>query len=318
MKITFLDRSSFHENISIRQPSFEHQWQNFDNTTKHQVIERCKETDIVVTNKVVISRETLAACPQVKHIAVTATGYNIIDLDACLDHGVTVSNVPNYAETTVSEHVLNLSLSLCRQMNLYRELVQQGQWQSSPRFCLFDKPLYDLRGKVFGIIGFGTLGEAAGRLMHAVGMKVIYSSRNDKQSDFASYVSLSEVLEMSDVLSLHCALTPETHHLINSDALKAMKNSAFLINTARGGIADEQAVVDAVKANQLAGIGFDVLETEPPKQDSTPLLSIAHYPNVILTPHTAWSSQEAMQTLSDIVISNIEAFQKGKKENLVN
>lgn len=317
MKVVFLDRASFHSNIIVNAPGFEHQWMDFDNTTETQVIANCMDSQIVVTNKVPIQRATLEACSQIQHIAVAATGYNIIDVEACKDHGVTVSNIPSYATTTVAEHVLNVSLSLCRQLNLYRQLVQEGKWQSSPRFCLFDKPLNDLSGKTFGVVGFGSLGEATGRLMHAIGMNVIYTARSDKQSDFAQRVSLDELLKVADVVSLHCALTTETENLIDYEEIKVMKQEAFLVNTARGGIANEQAVVDAIENADIAGAAFDVLEQEPPSNDSSPLLSISHYNNVILTPHIAWSSQEAMQTLSDTVISNIEAFQRGEEQNLV-
>ncbi len=317
MKIVFLDRASFHKDIVVNTPNFQHEWVNFDNTIKSEIISRCADSQVIVTNKVPVQRDTLEACHQIQHIAVTATGYNIIDLDACKDHGVTVSNIPSYATITVPEHVLNVSLSLCRQLNLYRQLVQEGKWQSSPRFCLFDKPLNDLHGKTFGVVGFGSLGEATGRLMHAIGMNVIYTSRSNKHSDFAQYVSLDELLQESDVVSLHCALTMDTENLIDQKELKAMKPGAFLINTARGGIANEKAVVDAIENNDIAGVAFDVLIQEPPSQGSSPLLDITHYNNVILTPHNAWSSQEAMQALSDTVISNIEAFHRGDAQNLV-
>ncbi len=317
MKITFLDRGSFHDNVVINSPIFDHEWINFINTSAPEIINHCANSEVIVTNKVPIQRETLEACPDIQHIAVTATGYNIIDLDACKDHGVTVSNIPSYATTTVPEHVLNVSLSLCRRLNRYRDIVVQGQWQQSSRFCLFDKPLYDLKGKTFGVVGFGSLGAATGKLMHAIGMDVIYTARSDKQSDFARQVSLEELLSTADVVSLHCALTEETENLIDQPQLQMMKNSAFLINTARGGIANEQAVVDAIESEEIAGASFDVLVQEPPTTDSSPLLSIAHYDNFILTPHSAWSSQEAMQALSDTVISNIEAFQAGEAQNLV-
>lgn len=318
MKITFLDRVSFHDKVVVNSPDFAHEWVNFPSTTEAQIIEHCADSTVIITNKVPIQREILDACPNIQHIAVTATGYNIIDLQACQDHGVTVSNIPSYATTTVPEHVLNVSLSLCRRLNLYRKLVQQGKWQESSRFCLFDKPLYDLKGKTFGVVGFGSLGEATGRLMHAIGMKVIYTARSDKHSDFAQKVPLDELLTSADVVSLHCALTEETENMIDKTQLQLMKSSAFLVNTARGGIANEQSVVDAIEAGDIAGAGFDVLVQEPPTDDSSPLLSIADLDNIILTPHSAWSSQEAMQTLSDTVISNIEAFQRGKIQNLVN
>ena len=317
MKITFLDRDSFHQNTTIKTPDFEHEWVNFTNTSTDEIIQNCSDSQIIVTNKVPINRATLEACPNIQHIAVTATGYNIIDIAACQEHSVSVSNIPSYATVTVPEHVLNMSLSLCRQLNLYRQLVQEGKWQSSARFCLFDKPIYDLAGKTFGVIGLGSLGEATARLMHAVGMRVIYCSRSDKGVDFADHVSLQNLLEQSDIISLHCALTDETIDLIGKAELESMKNTAFLINTARGGIVNEQALYTAIENNIIAGIGFDVLVQEPPSNDSSPLLSIAHYNNVILTPHSAWSSQEAMQSLSDTMISNIEAFQQGVEQNLV-
>ena len=317
MKITFLDRDSFHQNTTIKTPDFEHEWVNFTNTSTDEIIQNCSDSQIIVTNKVPINRATLEACPNIQHIAVTATGYNIIDIAACQEHSVSVSNIPSYATVTVPEHVLNMSLSLCRQLSLYRQLVQEGKWQSSARFCLFDKPIYDLAGKTFGVIGLGSLGEATARLMHAVGMRVIYCSRSDKGVDFADHVSLQNLLEQSDIISLHCALTDETIDLIGKAELESMKNTAFLINTARGGIVNEQALYTAIENNIIAGIGFDVLVQEPPSNDSSPLLSIAHYNNVILTPHSAWSSQEAMQSLSDTMISNIEAFQQGVEQNLV-
>ena len=238
-------------------------------------------------------------------------------MEACKRHGVSVSNVPTYATVTVPEHVLNVSLSLCRQLNRYQQLVREGKWQSSAQFCLMDKPIYDLSGKTFGVIGLGSLGEATGRLMHAIGMNVIYSARSEKNVDFAKRVSQQTLLKSSDIVSLHCALTPETKDIIDRAALESMKASAFLINTARGGIANEQAVMEAVEKNTIAGIGFDVLEQEPPSDNSSPLLDIAHYSNVILTPHIAWSSQQAMQNLSDTVISNVEAFYRGEQQNLV-
>ena len=317
MKITFLDRLSFHPDITVRSPNFEHQWVNYDNTSANQVADRCASSQIVVTNKVEINRQTLEVCQTIKHIAVTATGYNIIDLEACKDHGVSVSNIPSYATTTVPEHVLNVSLSLYRKLNLYRQLVLQGKWHRSDKFCLFDQPLYDLKGKTFAVIGFGSLGEATGRLMHAIGMNVIYNSRFDKNSDFARYADLKTIFNTADVISLHCALTESTKDLISFKEFDKMKSSSILVNTARGGIANEQATVDAIKNNKIAGIAFDVLCTEPPTENSSPLFEIADQDNVILTPHSAWSSQDAMQNLSNTVIDNIEAFQQGNPINLV-
>lgn len=316
-KVTFLDRESFQQDIVVKKPNFTHTWVNFASTEPEQVAERCSGSDIIVTNKVVIDRAMIESCQTIKHIAVTATGYNIIDLDACRDHGISVSNIPNYAATTVAEHVLACAITLQRKLLLYRQQVLAGAWQTSTRFCLFDQPLHDLHGATFGVIGFGSLGQATAKLMHAIGMNVIYYSRSKKHCDFAKHVDFENLLSNSDIISLHCPLTKDTENLINAAEFKKMQNHAILINTARGGIVNERAVSDAIKTQEIAGAAFDVLCEEPPSDVSSPLFEIADQDNVILTPHIAWGSQEAMQALSDQVISNIEAFHAGKPINIV-
>lgn len=315
--ISFLDRESFQTDITIKTPNFEHQWLNFDSTTPDQVIQRCQNSDIIVTNKVVIDRTTIEACPSIQHIAVTATGFNIIDLDACRENNVSVSNIPSYATTTVPEHVLACAITLQRKLLRYRQQVLDGEWQKSSRFCLFDQPLHDLKGATFGVIGFGSLGQATAKLMHTIGMKVIYSSRSEKQCDFAKQVEFDEILSNADVISLHCPLTTETEDLISEIEFEKMQNHAILINTARGGIVNERALANAIKAEKIAAIAFDVLCEEPPSDKNSPLFEIADQDNVILTPHIGWASQEAMQALSDQVIENIEGFNKGKLINIV-
>lgn len=281
------------------------------------MIERCQHSEIIVTNKVCIDRATIAACPSIQHIAVTATGFNIIDLDACREHNVSVSNIPSYASTTVPEHVLACAISLQRKLQRYREQVIAGEWQKSSRFCLFDQPLHDLRGATFGVIGFGSLGQATAKLMHAIGMKVIHHSRSEKSCEFSEQVTFGDMLDKADIISLHCPLTAATENLINTKELERMQDHAILINTARGGIVNERALADAIKTKQIAGAAFDVLCEEPPADMSSPLFEVAKQDNVILTPHIAWGSQEAMQALSDQVIENIECFYQGKPINLV-
>ena len=315
--ITFLDRESFQQDICVKQPSFQHEWIDFDSTASEDVIERSKGSDIIVTNKVVIDRATIEACPTIKHIAVAATGFNIIDIEACREHNISVSNIPSYATTTVPEHVLSCAITLQRKMLRYRQQVLNGAWQKSSRFCLFDQPLHDLKGATFGVVGFGSLGQSTAKLMHAIGMNVVYSSRTNKHCDFATQISFEDILSSADIISLHCPLTADTLDLIHSDELAKMQNHAILINTARGGIVNERALADAIKTEEIAGTACDVLCEEPPSDTSSPLFEIADQDNVILTPHIGWASQEAMQTLSDQVISNIEGFHAGQTINIV-
>ena len=316
MKITYLDRSTLSEATVLRAPQGRHDWSFFDTTKPESVIDRCAGADVVAINKVAITDEILHACPSIKHIAVSATGYNCVDIAACMKRGVSVSNIPSYASTTVPEHVISLSLALRRQLLEYRAQVINGKWQTSETFCVFDKPIRDIRGATFGVIGFGELGEATARLAHGLGMHVIYNSPSDKHSDFAERVELPELLTKSDVISLHCSLTPTTHHLISEAELAKMQAHCILINTARGGVANERAVAQAIKNNQIGGIGFDVLEQEPPSNGS-PLLDIAHLNNVIITPHIAWASVHALQRVADILIDNIDAFIEQRPQNIV-
>lgn len=314
--IVYLDHGSLPNGLTIRPIQAPHQWINYSATAPEQVIERCQGADILVVNKVPITDEILAACPELKHIAVSATGFNIIDIAACQRRNISVSNIQNYALTTVPEHVLSLVLNLRRQVIYHRQQVIEGQWQKSDSFCMIDKPIRDLRGAIFGVVGLGGLGLATAQLAHAIGMQVIYASRSDHQCDFAKKVLLKELITKADVISLHCSLNEDTKNLIDTPQFAAMQPTAILINTARGGIVNEQAAVQAILNQQIAGIGIDVLEQEPPNNDS-PLLEIAHLSNVIITPHNAWGSVQALQTLADTLMDNIEAFINGTPQNIV-
>ena len=234
--IVFLDRDALSQGTSIRAIKPAHTWQDYPGTKPDEVIERCKSAGILVLSKVVITEQVLKACPEIRHIAIAATGFNIVDLAACKRRGITVSNIPSYASTSVAEHVIGMALNLRRQLIQYRQRVIDGAWQQSPGFCLFDKPVYDLAGATIGIVGFGELGRATGRLAHALGMTVMFSARNPQQCDFACQVDFDELIETADIISLHCTLNDSTRNLIDGTELKRMQKHAILINTARGGI----------------------------------------------------------------------------------
>jgi len=315
-KVVYLDRGGLPKSLTLRELTTPSDWINYSNTLPEKVIERAHTADVLVINKVAITPEILHACPSIKHIAISATGYDIVDARACQEHGVSVSNVPDYANISVPEHVINITLSLRRKLFQYRQQVIDGHWQNSPNFCLFDQPINDVAGCTFGVIGFGRLGRATAKLANALGMRVIYASRSKHDCDFAHAVDFSELIQTADIISLHCGLTPETKNLISTTELESMRDSAILINTARGGVADETAVAKAVENGNIAGIGFDVLVDEPPVNGSA-LLELAARSNVIITPHTAWASEQATQRLADILIDNIDAFLIGKPQNLV-
>ncbi|HEX6735547.1 MAG TPA: NAD(P)-dependent oxidoreductase, partial [Azonexus sp.] len=253
-----------------------------------------------------------------KMVAVAATGTNIVDLEACRARGIVVSNIRGYAEHTVPEHVLALLLALSRNLIAWRATLQAGGWQRSDQFCLFDHPIRDLHGATLGLIGAGSLGNGVARLAEAFGMRVLRAERLDATTVRPGYTALAEVLATADAISLHCPLTEATRGLIGEAELRAMKPSALLINTARGGIVDEAALIRALKEGWIAGAGFDVITAEPPPLGH-PMVDpqLLALPNFLLTPHVAWASRPAMQSLADQLIANIEAFVAGQPQNRV-
>lgn len=315
-RIVYLDRAGLPERFKIAAPKLKHEWIDYSMSRPDQVIERCQGADVIVTNKVNINEQTLLACPSVRHVAVSATGYNIVDTQACHRLGVSVSNIPSYSATTVSEHVLTSMLSLRRSLNSYRNSVINGEWQKSDAFCLFGKPINDIAGSTFGVIGFGELGQATAAKASALGLKVVFTSRKQYSSPFAEQISLEQLIEQSDVISVHCSLNDDSKNMIGLSQLKRMKNDCILINTARGGIVNEHDVTLAIQQQLIGGIAFDVLLNEPPNNDS-PLLAIAHQENVILTPHIAWASEQAMQSLANVLAANVDAFLNGSPQNIV-
>ena len=315
--LVFLDRSTLR--ATLRRPAFEHTWQEFAATSPDQTVERLRDATIALTNKVRLGAAELAQLPRLKMIALAATGHDIIDLAACRERGIAVSNIRHYAVHSVPEHVFALILALRRRLLEYRAEVERGRWQQAEQFCFFDHPIRDLHGSTMGIVGAGSLGQATTTLATAFGMRVMFaehaSSRATAALAGAQWVPLDRLLREADVISLHCPLTPATRNLIAADQLRAMKRTAILINTARGGLVDEAALVFALQQGLIAGAGFDVLSTEPPIAGN-PLLEL-RLPNFILTPHVAWASDEAMQRLADQLIDNVECFIRGEPQHLL-
>jgi len=289
-------------------------WQYHDNTHVDDVVERIKDADIVIANKVKLLNSSMAQANQLKLICVAATGTNNVDLDAAAKAGITVANVTNYATPSVVQHVFCLLLALVRKLNQYQSAVKEGRWQQSEFFCLLDFPIMELAGKTMGIIGYGVLGKAVATAAEAFGMRVLVADRKGA-APRKDRVSFEQLMTQSDVVSLHCPLTPETSNLIDEQSLALMKRSAILINTARGGIVNELALVNALKQGKLGGAGFDVLSEEPPVHGN-PLLGI-QLPNLIVTPHIAWASTQSRQRVIDEVVKNIAAFLQGNARNVV-
>lgn len=311
--IVFLDRSTLQ--AKVRRPPFEHTWDEYPTTSPAQTVERLREATIAITNKAPLRADTLAQLPKLRMIAVAATGYDVIDVPACRERGIAVANIRNYALHTVPEHAFALILALRRSLLEYRQDVERGRWQEVDQFCFFDHPIRDLFGSTIGIFGEGVIGQGTAAIARAFGMRVLFADHAPPKSPEVEFTPIEQVLTESDIISLHCPLTPDSRNLFGLEQLRKMKRSAILINTARGGLVDEQALVTALKQGLIAGAGFDVLTREPPK-DGNPLLDL-RMPNFILTPHVAWASDGAMQFLADQLIDNIELFIKGTPQHLV-
>ena len=315
-RIVFLESESII--AELRQPAFAHDWVSYPKTTPDQVVERLAEATIAVINKAPLPAAAVNALPKLKMVAVAATGTNVIDLEACRARGIVVANVCGYAEHTVPEHVMALLLALSRNVIAYRQAVADGDWQRSDQFCCFAYPISDLHGATLAIIGSGSLGDGVARLAEAFGMHVLRSERKGAARVRPGYTPFAEALRTADAVSLHCPLTAETENLIGESELRAMKSTALLINTARGGLVDEAALVLALQQGWIAGAGFDVLTVEPPSAGNLllapELLGLA---NFLLTPHVAWASRPAMQALADQLVDNLEAFARDAPENRV-
>ncbi|WP_309396030.1 D-2-hydroxyacid dehydrogenase [Cerasicoccus maritimus] len=319
MKIVILDAGTFY--FEDEQP-----WRALrqfgelvihEHTAASTIVERCAGAQIVLTNKVPFSAETLQALPELKLISVLATGYNIIDTAVAKAQGVTVCNGPSYSTQSVAQHTLALILELCNNVGLHSQSVHVGDWVNSEGFCYWKKPLVQLEGATVGFVGWGEIGRRVGEQVRALGANVIAYTRSRKGApewdEGFAWADLDEVFAQSDVISLHCPQTPENTGLVNRERLAMMKDTAYLVNTARGGLIDETALVEALKNGVIAGAALDVVSKEPMAVDN-PLLGA---PNCLITPHVAWSSMPARQTLLDITLNNIRAFLDGEPQNVV-
>ena len=308
MNIVFLDSTAIPKHIPIPRPNFAHTWTEYEHTSSAEKIERAKDADIVITSKVIFDRETLKQLPKLKLIAITATGTNNVDLVAAEEMGITVRNVTGYSSTTVPEHVMGLIFALKHSLAGWLRDQTEAKWAESKQFCYFDYAITDVRGSTLGVFGKGCLGTEVGRLANAVGMKVLYAEHKDATVCREGYTPFEEVLRQADIVTLHCPLTETTKNLINAETLSKMKKGAFLINTGRGPLIDELALVDALKRGHLGGAALDVMVKEPPEKDNPLILAAKTMPNLIITPHIAWVSDSAVTTLVDKVMQNIEEF----------
>ena len=313
LQIVVLDRDTL-----VNRPfefDFPHTLSSYGTTEAHETLARIRGADIVITNKVVISAEAFAENPQLKLVAVTATGVNNVDVEAAKQNGTAVCNIRAYGNESVAEHAFMMMITLMRNLPAYQRDVAAGLWENSPFFCHLGAPMRDLNGKTLAIFGRGNIGKTLATYAQAFKMNVVFAEHKNAQSVRDGYVSFDEAICSADVVSLNCPLTPQTANMIGEAELQQMKPGAILINCGRGGLVDEAALVAALKYGQTGGAGFDVLTQEPPR-DGNPLLK-ARLPNLIVTPHIAWASQEAANRLFDILLDNINRFVVGNPQNLV-
>jgi glycerate dehydrogenase len=283
-------------------------------TPTDEILQRAAQANILLTNKVEITRDHIGNLPMLNYIGITATGTNIVDLAAARERGITVTNVPAYGTGSVAQTTIALLLELTQHVGLHSQTVHEGRWATSPDWSYWERPLIELDGLTMGIVGLGRIGTAVAGLATALGMHVLASKGNSRLAPHVRFTDMESLFRQSDVLSLHCPLTPETKHLINAQRLSWMKPTAFLLNTSRGMLVDEQALADALNTARLAGAGLDVLSAEPPPADN-PLLTAK---NCIITPHLAWAAKAARSRLMQIAASNVRAFLSGKLQNVVN
>ncbi|AWI50011.1 2-hydroxyacid dehydrogenase [Actinobacillus porcitonsillarum] len=309
LTIVFLDRTGIPATHEIPRPNFAHQWIEYDRTSADQTYERAKEADIIITSKVLLTRELLAKLPKLKLIAITATGTNNVDMVAAQELGIVVKNVTGYSSVTVPEHVMGMIYALKHSlMSYHRDQIMTDRWATCGQFCYVDYPVTDIRGSTLAIFGKGNTGSEVARLAQAVGMRVIFAEHKNAQVIREGYVPFEEAFKQADIVSLHCPLTEQTQHLINAETLALMKPTAYLINTGRGPLVDERALLEALENRQIAGAALDVLAKEPPELDDPLMLAAKRLPNLLITPHVAWASDSAVTTLVNKVTENMETF----------
>ena len=319
-RIVYLESVNLAPHVKMRRPNFPHEWVSYKNTQPDQAVERLQDATIAIVNKMRIDGSTINKLPKLSMISMAATGTDPIDLKACQARGIVVSNIRGYATRSVPEHTFSMILHLRRQIEAYRQEVVDGNWSKSSQFCLFTHPIEELYGKQLGIIGEGELGSAVAKIgengfgMHPVYLK--HKAVSNESRENKTFLDFHNFLNTSDIITVHCSLTPDTHHLLNIDAFRQMKRTALVINTARGAVIKEQDLILALNKGLIAGAGIDVLESEPPTEHH-PYTTLLDLPNFVLTPHVAWTSNEAMQALAEQCINNIENFVNGSPSNVV-
>ena len=288
----------------------------YDRTPADKIVERIGDAEVVIMNKTPISRATMDACPNIKYIGVLATGYNVVDVEAAKEKGIPVCNVPTYGTASVGQFAIGLLLEICHHIGAHNESVHKGEWENNADWCYWNYPLIELDGKTLGVIGFGRIGQATGKIAKALGMKVLaYDSYpNDSGRALAEYVDLDTLLANSDVIALHCPLFPDTQGIINKDTIAKMKDGVIILNNSRGPLIVEQDLADALNSGKVYAAGLDVVATEPIKGDN-PLLTAK---NCIITPHISWAAKEPRQRIMDMSVDNLKAFLAGAPVNVVN
>lgn len=289
----------------------------YERTPDELIVERIGDAEVVLTNKTPISKATIDACPGIKYIGVLATGYNVVDVEAAKGKGIPVTNIPAYSTTSVAQFAIAMLLEICHHVAHHSDAVYKGRWTTNPDFCFWDYPQIELAGKTMGIIGFGRIGQTTGKLAQALGMNILaYDSCKNAalESDTCRYVKLDELLEKSDIISLHCPLFDSTKGIINRDSISRMKDGVIILNNSRGPLIVEQDLADALNSGKVYAAGVDVVSTEPIKEDN-PLLQAK---NCFITPHISWATRESRQRLMDITIANVKAYIDGSPVNVVN
>lgn len=312
-RIVFLDRASLRANV--RRPACASEYVEYEKTAVDEIVSRLAHASVAIVNKVPLREAVIAQLPELKMIAVAATGYDVVDVFACRARGIAVANIRDYAVHTVPEHVFALILALRRNLAAYRHDVESAAWQASEQFCLFTHPIRDLHGATLGIIGEGAIGQATAAIALAFGMRVLFADHAPPKAAGVAFTAFEHVLRDSDVITLHSPLTAATRNLIGLAEFRQMRRDAILINTARGGLVNEHDLIQALDEGLIGGAGFDVLTVEPPR-GGHPLLDVRRH-NFILTPHVAWASDGAMQSLADQLVDNIEAWAAGKPQHLL-
>ncbi|MFQ3229625.1 D-2-hydroxyacid dehydrogenase [Reinekea sp.] len=307
MKATFLDRATIPPHIDLTTPNAIKTWENFDNLASDEIINQCMSSDIILTNKAVLTKDIINQLPALKLICVTATGTNNVNLDACRKNNIAVVNATNYGTASVAEHTLMLILALSRNLPRYLESLKTKEWSKSPFFYHYAGQIQSLAGKTLTIVGYGTLGRAVAERASAIGMNIIRAEQPDAQQIREGYTDFYQAIKQADVLSLHCPLTEKTTNLIDKATLALLKPSCILINTGRGGLVNEKDLLAALTSEQILAAGLDVAETEPPSPNGT-IWQLALLPNVIVTPHVAWAADDSMQRLINQIMTKIEDF----------